>query len=483
MTPASRACASFLYASFERLGHALAWGRAFARGALGAGVLAASGLAVSGLALVSAPPAVAAERAAPARGVPVHKLVSPGGVSAWVVSDSTVPMIVLSAYWKGGATSDPKGLDGVTSTFADMMTEGAGDLNSEAFKERLEDLNMSLGFSAGWDGVSMDLTTLTKNRDAAFEMARLALTAPRFEAEPLARIKRQALIGIKQRETSPGYIANVALDDAQIPGHPYAARTSVASVTAIDKAALEARRAAILARDNLQITVVGDIDDATLGRLLDKTFGALPAKATAPPAPDVAARPGPGLIVRTLPQPQSVILFSAPGIQDEDPDWIPLVIANYILGGGGFSSRLMDEVREKNGLVYGISTSASVRDHLATLRGSAQTKNASVARAIDMIKAEIRRLHDQGATDQEVADARTYLTGSFALALDGDAKIASVLQSYQVAGRTIDYVNRRNALIAAVTTAHVNRVIKRLFNADAFIFVVVGQPVGLHPTP
>ena len=287
--------------------------------------------AFAAMALVSASPLPALAKEAPAAasaprqfGVPVKEITSPGGIKAWLVSDSTVPMIVLSAYWKGGVTSDPKGLQGATSMMTDMLTEGAGDMDAEAFKVRLEELNMSLGYGAGWDGVSMGLTTLTKNRDAAFEMARLTLVSPRFDAEPLARLKRQSEIGIKQRETNPGYIANLALDNATIPGHPYGVRTTLASVTAVDKNAMLARRAAIMARDNLLITVVGDIDEKTLGALLDKTFGALPVHATAPAAPDTQAKPGPALIVKALPQPQSVVLFSAPGIGYDDPDWVPL---------------------------------------------------------------------------------------------------------------------------------------------------------------
>src|SRR5262249_6136459 len=158
-----------------------------------------------------------------------------------------------------------------------------------------------------------------------------------------------------QRETNPGYLSELALNKAMIPGHPYAEQTSLASVGAVDKAAMLARRRAIMARDNLQITVVGDIDDKMLGALLDKTFGALPAHGTAAAAPDVAPRPGPALVVRKLPQPQSVVVFQGPGIGVDDPDWIALAVANYILGGGDFSSRLMAVVREKEGLVYGIS--------------------------------------------------------------------------------------------------------------------------------
>ncbi|MGE0597189.1 MAG: M16 family metallopeptidase [Hyphomonadaceae bacterium] len=427
-----------------------------------------------------AAPAFAQEAAAAAdRAVDVQRVVSPGGVEAWLVSDSTVPMIVVRAYWRGGAATEPQGLIGLTSVMTEMLTEGAGDLDANAFKERMEELNASLGFSSGWDGVAMNLTTLSENRDAAFEMARLALIEPRFDASPLERIKRQLLVGIRQRETNPAYIANLALDEALYPGHPYARRTQRADVDAITRGALVERRALMLPRDRMQITVVGDIDAATLGRLVDSTFGALPASSALPEAPQASLQAPTPLIVRELPQPQSLILFSAPGIQDEDPDWIPLAVANYILGGGGFSSRLMAEVREARGLVYGIGTSPSVRDLVATLRGSAQTENSDVAEAIATTRAEIARLYNEGATQEEVDDAITYLTGSFALDLDSNVKIASVVFGYQTAGRDIDYINQRNARIAAVTRDDVNRVIRRLFNPDNFTFVVVGQPEGL----
>ncbi len=416
-------------------------------------------------------------------GVPVQEVRSPGGLTAWLVSDDTVPMIVVSAYWHGGSALEDSRVVGVTSVMADMMTEGAGDMDANAFKVRLEELNMQLGFSSSWDGVSMQVVTLTENRDAAFEMARLALTSPRMDAAPLERMKRQMAIGIRQRETNPGYIANLALDNALIPGHPYGRRTSLENVAAINRAAIEERRRALLTRERLDITVVGDIDAATLGPALDRMFGALPATGRTGEAPQATMAAPTPLIVRTLPQPQSLIIFSAPGIQDDDPDWIPLAVANYILGGGGFSSRLMDEVREERGLVYGISTSPSVRDGLAAIRGSAQTENAKVREAIEVTRAEIGRMYRDGPTQAEVDDAIRYLTGSFALSLDSNVAIASVLHSYHTIGRPIDYINRRNALIEAVTLADVNRVIRRLYNPDNFTFVAVGQPEGLAATP
>jgi zinc protease len=449
----------------------------------GAALLAALMLASS--ALIAPTPVLAQQTEARAeRGVPVRAIRSPGGIEAWLVSDSAVPMITLRAYWRGGAAVEPENLIGVTGVMADMLTEGAGDLDANAFKERLQDLNVSLGFGSGWDGVAMSLTTLTENSEAAFEMARLALTAPRYDAAPLERIKRQLVIGLRTRETNPNYIANLALDQALYPNHPYARRSTLATTNTIDVAALRRTQAQLLTRDRLQITIVGDVDEATAGALLDHAFGALPQTSVAPPAvgPSGYSTPTP-LIVRPLPQPQSLILFAAPGIQDEDPDWIPLAVANYILGGGGFSSRLMNQVREQRGLVYGIGVGPSVRDYSELIRGSAQTENRDVAQAIEVTREVMRQLYEQGATQAEVNDAITYLTGSFALDLDSNQNIAGVLHNYQAAGRSVDYINRRNDLIRAVTLDDVNRVIRRLFNPDAFTFVVVGQPEGLAGTP
>lgn len=419
------------------------------------------------------------ESAAARHGVPIERVVSPGGVEAWLVSDDTVPMIVMRAYWQGGSALEPEALVGVTSVTAEMMGEGAGAMDANAFKQRLEDLNMSLSFSSGWDGVGMRLTTLSRNRDEAFEMARLALNEPRFDPEPLARIKRQSVVGIRQRETDDGFIAYQTLDQALYPDHAYARRTSRESIEAIDIAALRASHAARFNRASLQVTMVGDIDAETAGRMLDHVFAALPEGAPAPAPAQVSLQAPNPLIVRELPQPQSLIVFAGPGIQDEDPDWIPLAVANYILGGGGFSSRLMDEVREQRGLVYGIGTSPSARDGAALIYGSAQTENGDVPEALEVTRAQITRLYNEGATQAEVNDAITYLTGSFALSLDSNDKIASVVFSYQTSGRDIDYINNRNDLIRAVTLEDVNRVIRRVFNPDNFTFVVVGQPEGL----
>jgi len=430
----------------------------------------------------AAPVALAQPRSeAPApRGVPVRELTSPAGLSYWLLSDSTVPMLVVTASWRGGSAAEPAALSGVSQVAASMMTEGAGDLDSQAFKVRLEELNMGLSFSSGWDWSSMTLYTLTANREASVELARSALLQPRFDEAPLQRIQRQLAVGIRQRETNPGFIANLAMDQALIPNHPYATRLSLEGVMAITPAALRARAQQLFTRTRLHVTVVGDIDAAAAGALVDRLFADLPAGGAVETVPTAQiAAPAGAPIVRTLPQPQSLIVFAAEGIQDEDPDWIALTVANYIIGGGDFNSRLMTEVREERGLVYGVSTAPSVREASAFLRGSAQTENTDVAEAIATITATMAEFAANGPTQEEVDLAIQYLTGSFPLSLDSNTGIAGVLNAYQTSGRDVDYVNRRNDLIRQVTREDVARVARRLYDPARFTFVVVGEPEGL----
>ncbi len=414
------------------------------------------------------------------RGVPVQSLTSPGGFRYWLLSDSTVPMLVVTASWRGGSAAEPLALSGVSQVTASMLTEGAGELDSQAFKVRTEELNMGLSFSAGWDWTSMTLYTLTANREAAIDLTRSALLQPRFDASPLQRIQRQLVIGIRQRETNPSFIANLALDEALIPGHPYATRLTLEGVSAITPDALRVRWRQMFTRSNLMVTVVGDIDARAAGAMVDRLFAELPAGGAAETvAPAQIGAPVAAPIVRPLPQPQSLLLFAAEGIQDEDPDWIPLVVANYIIGGGDFNSRLMTEVREERGLVYGVSTSPSVREGSAMLRGSAQTENADVPEAIATITATLADFAATGPTQDEVDMAIQYLTGSFPLSLDSNTGIAGVLNAYQTSGRGVDYVNQRNDLIRQVTREDVARVARRLYDPARFTFVVVGEPEGL----
>lgn len=418
---------------------------------------------------------------APARAIEVTRVVSPGGIEAWLVEDHTNPIISVSFAFRGGGALDPAGREGLAGMVAGLLDEGAGDLKSQAFQKKLENLSISLNFNAGFDNFGGSLKTLTRNRDTAFDLLRLALTKPRFDATPVERIRSQVLVELARNAKKPGRIAQRAWWKAAYPDHPYGRSRdgtprSVKAITVGDLKGFVARR---FARSNLMIGVVGDITPAVLKTVLDRTFGALPKDPAPARVADVKPRLSGRITVLRRPIPQSRVIFGQGGIKRRDPDWYAAYVMNYVLGGGGFTSRLMDEVREKRGLAYSVASWLNPMDHSAVIAGSVGTKNAKVAESIRIIRREWARMRARGITEAELHDAKTYLTGSFPLSLNSTGSIASILVAVQNQRLGIDYLAKRNAFINAVSVADVDRVAKRLLTPDRLTFFVVGQPEGL----
>ena len=426
--------------------------------------------AIAGLALAAIVWSAAAEA------IDIQKVVSPRGVTAWLVEDHSIPLISMAFAFEGGAAQDPADRPGVANMLSGLLDEGAGDLDSEAFQARLDALSIDMSFDAGRDVFSGSLRTLSANRDEAARLLGLALTEPRFDTEPVERIRAQILTGIKRSERNPGQLAGEALRNATFPGHPYGRSVtgtadSVAEIAADD---LKTFRAKTFARSNLKVAMVGAIDAAAAAAMLDRIFGDLPVKANLVAVPDVTAKSG-GRIDIALPVPQTVIHLSLPGITSRDPDLIPAVVATYILGGGS-DSRLFRAVREERGLAYSVGLGLDTREHSGTVVGGTQTRSDQAEAVIALIGEEIARFAKDGPTADELAKAKAYLTGSYALRFVSSSNIASQLLGQQLDGRGIDYVDRRNGLIDAVTIDDVRRVSRRLFAVDDLTVVRVGPP-------
>ncbi len=434
----------------------------------------------AGTALVAA--ALATFAAPSAHATRIERVVSPGGIEAWVVHEPS-PLIAMEFAFIGGSEQDPADKPGVAYLAASVWDDGAGDLDAKAFHSKLEDKSIGLSFNAGRDHVRGSLRTLTVNRDEAFEYLRLALTAPRFDTDAVERARGQLVSRLQRGTTSPNDIASRTWWQAAFPNHPYGRPVtgtpeSVARITVDD---LKSYTKRVLARGKLKVAIVGDIDAADVGALLDRTFGALPAEPELTPVPDVLMQGLGRRIVVPMEVPQAVVTFGTRGIGRSDPDFMAAYIVNHILGGGAFSSRLYQEVREKRGLAYGVSDSLTWFDHTAVLVGGTATRSAVTGEAIGIIEQEIRRLADAGPVEQEVADAKSYLEGSYALGLDTSAKVAGQLVQMQLDHLGIDYIDRRSSMIEAVTLADTKRVAKRLLDAGLLV-TVVGQPQGVAST-
>jgi zinc protease len=417
---------------------------------------------------------------APASAMTIERVKSPGGIEAWVVRDAAVPLIAVDFAFGGGTDQDPKDKAGLASLAASLLDEGAGSLDSKAFQEKLEQRAIELSFRANRDAFRGTLRTLKENRDEAFDALRLALTEPRFDAEAIERMRAQTLSQLRRNSTNPNDIASRTWWANAFPNHPYGQPTSGTpeTVAAIGVDDLRGYIRRVLARDNLKIAIVGDIDLETAGKLLDSTFGALPEKADLTPVPNVAPQGMGRRVVVELDVPQAVILFGGPGVARSDPDFMAAYVVNHILGGGSFSSRLYSEVREKRGLAYGISTSLVWLKHSAVLLGGTATRADATGETLKIIEAEFKRLATEGPTEDELAKTKTYLKGSFPLGLDTSSKIAAQLVQMQTDNLGIDYIERRPAMIDAITLADAKRAAKRLLDAGMLV-TVVGRPQGV----
>ena len=423
--------------------------------------------------------------AGPAGAVTVERVVSPGGIEAWLVQDHLNPIIDMEVSFAGGSSHDPANRSGLASMTAALLDEGAGNMTSQVFQGRLEDLAVDLSFESGKDSFRAHFKTLSANRDAAFDLLHLALTQPRFDADAIDRIRAQTLDELARSRQDPNSMAAREWFRLMFPNHVYGRESDgdITSVKAISKADLKSFVAKELARNAMIIGVAGDILPQDLGVLLDRVFGTLPAQQQAIPVAEIAVPANIGTKLLPLKIPQSIAIYGEQGLKRNDPDWYAALVMNYILGGGGFSSWLTEEVREKRGLAYSVYSQLEPLRHTGLLVGAVATRNEKLAQSLSIIKEQWARMRDQGPSDQEIEDAKTFLVGSFPLQLDSTSQVAGLMVQLQVDHLGLDYLDHRSDFIRSVSRDDIHRAAQRLLNPDALTIVVVGQPVDLKVTP
>lgn len=426
------------------------------------------------LALLIAPFAVRAE-------IEIQEVTSPGGIDAWLVQEPSIPFVALEIIIDGGASLDEPGKRGATNLMMGLLEEGAGDMDARAFQTAREGLAASYGFDAYDDSVVITARFLTENRDQAVDLLRKALTEPRFDQDALDRVRAQVQSIIRSDATDPNAIAGAAFDAAAFGDHPYGSdiNGTAESVSALTRADMITAHRNALVRSRVQVGAAGDISAQELGTLLDDLLGALPQEGPVLPEAVEFGLDG-GTTVIDFETPQSVALFGHKGLARDDEDFFAAYILNEILGGGGLQSHLMEEVREKRGLTYGVYSTLVPKDHAALYLGNVASANDRIAEAIAVIRDEWARMAQDGVTADELNAAKTYLTGAYPLRFDGNAAIAGILAGMQATGLAADYVENRNAYVEAVTLDEINRVAGELLDPDGLHFVVVGQPQGLE---
>ncbi|MGQ0526518.1 MAG: M16 family metallopeptidase [Alphaproteobacteria bacterium] len=412
----------------------------------------------------------------------IQEVKSPGGITAWLVEDHSVPVIALQFAFRGaGAINDPDDKQGLAQILSNTMDEGAGDLTSEVFQKELRDLSIDLSFNSTRDDFSGSVKTLTVNKTRAFELIKLALNAPRFDADPVARMIASNRSRILESLNDPDWIAARLMNDVAFEGHPYA-RNSGGTLSSLEKITpydLREFHKTWLAKSNLVVAVAGDIKKEELASVLDKIFSALPADAPAVKRPLFTLKNEGQTAIFKKDVPQSVIEIMQPGIDRADPDYHTAQVMNFILGSSGFGSRLTEIIREKRGLTYGIYSSLLDMNYFDGLSVSTSTDNKNVPEMLSLIKTEWDIMKTTKISDKELQDAKSYLIGALPLSLTSTDDIAGLLLALQTDNLPLNYLDLREQAIRKTTADDVQKLAQTLLNTNKMTAVIVGAPPGI----
>ncbi|QGX99789.1 insulinase family protein [Roseovarius faecimaris] len=420
----------------------------------------------------------------PARAeINIKEITTPGGIEAWLVEEHAIPFIALELKFRGGAGLDTPDKLGMVHLMTVLLEEGAGDRDAREFAKARDTLASSISFSVDHDTISVSTRFLTENTEETMALLRDALTAPQFNDEALERVRAQVLSVLQSDLKDPEELANLYYYRDIFGDHPYAfpMNGTLETVAALTRDDLVGALEKAITRDRVYVGAVGDITAEELSTLLDNLLEGLPE--SGPDLPQMAEPDLPGGVrVYEFETPQSVVRFAQPGIDRDHPDFFAAYVLNHILGGGGFESRLMSEVREKRGLTYGVYSYLSIPDYANLWAGGTASANDRVAETIRVIREEWTRMRDEGVTEEELRDAQTYLTGAYPLRFDGNGPIARIAVSMQLDDLPTDYIRTRNDKVNAVTLEQINRVARERLDPDKLTFFVVGQPEGLDTT-
>ena len=399
------------------------------------------------------------------------------GAILLVAERPSIPMVVINILLKSGAAADPTGKEGVANLTAELLTRGTKQHSAQALAEELDFLGASLGVDADLETTSITLTTLTKNLSASLTLLAEVLTSPTFPVAELEKKRTEITGGLQSREEDPGWVAQRAFLEKLYPQHPYGrlVEGQTATLAALKREDVVAFHQTHYRPNNAIIAIAGDITQEQFEKLLHTHFvewqrGDIPTL-TWPEEQQPAA------MQLTLDKKvaQANVILGHIGVTRANPDYYTVQVMNYILGGGGFGSRLMDKIREELALVYSIGSSFSARKHAGPFTVVLQTKNASTTQAVEESLKVISRFIEEGPTEKEVTEAKAYLVNSFPLRLVSNRDVASLLPVLEFHNLGLDYPDRYPTLIGQITREQVHTAAKTYLHSDHILQVIVAD--------
>lgn len=406
---------------------------------------------------------------------PVQEVVTPSGFKVWLVEDHSLPIISVSASFQhAGSAYVEKEKQGLDALAMNMLQQGAGDLNYEAFQGAMDELGMSFNTSTASDDVSWSLQTLSEKRHEAFGLAQKALCAPQLHADSFERLRKEMQTAQDVREQDPKYVAAKQLRAAIYAGHPYGLDDTKESLGAVSLGDVKDYLQQHLTQKQLMVTVVGDISPADVAQEMDALVACLPHGDDIADVPQTTMQASGQTTHVAKDVPQTAVMFALPAVTRNHPDFYAVFVMNHILGGGGLNSRLMKAIREKGEASYYAYSSMHLLKAIGVIRGGFASRREKVEEAKTMLVHELERASKEGFSKEELESAKQYLIGSFPIKLESNSDIAAYVQSMQEQGLGRDFLEKRNDFIRAVTLADVNRVAAQYLTPSHLFIVSVG---------
>lgn len=414
---------------------------------------------------------------ASARAPEVERATLDNGIELLVIPQPHLPMVVMSALVDAGARFDPAGKEGLASLTADLLTEGTKERTSAELHDRVDFLGAQLSAAASDDYASVSLTTIKKNFEAASELFADALRAPSFPEDEFERKRDETLAALEDEDQNPGAVASRAFRTTLHGKGAYRAPSSgtADALRALRLADVRGFYASAYRPDRTTIVASGDVTLAEMRALVEKLLGGWTAKGE-PPAPATSSpTEAPSVVRIERDLAQANLVWGHAGTTRSDPDWYALQVMNYILGAGGFESRLMRSIRTEAGLAYSVYAYFSGSKLPGSFQVVLQTKNESADEALERLESEIERIRTEPVSDEELEGAKLFLTGSFPLRFDSNGEMVAFYSQVLFYGLGLDYPAKYPSLIEGVTKEDIQRVAQKFLRPEKAILVLVGR--------
>jgi zinc protease len=411
--------------------------------------------------------------------LPIEHWTTSRGARVYFVRADAIPMLDVNLDFDAGARHDPPGKAGLASMTAAMLARGTEGLDEAALAERFADLGANRGGGAGDDRTSLSLRTLAapRERDAAVDLIARIASRPTFPATLLERERERTVQGLREALVRPDAIAQRTFNALAYPSHPYGRDAVPETIAAIGRDDLVSFHRRHFGASRAVVSMIGAISRDEAQRIAERLTRDLPEGEPPAPLPDVTA-PAPAERRIAHPAQQSHILVGAPAMARGDPDFFPLFVGNYVLGGGGFVSRLTSEVREKRGLSYSVYSYFSPLAQPGPFVVGLQTRKEQTDEALKVVRDTLAGFVRDGPTEAELQAARQNLVGGFALRIDSNRKILDNLANIGWYRLPLDYLERWTERVEQVTAAQVREAFQRKVHPDRLVTVVVGAGDG-----